>query len=97
MTERLRAGGRPDKISNADIAAICLEAGMQAVRKNRCVCMPVMCVCVHACNVCCLHCYAVWRICISMLCGQGEACVHLYVCLVVSCMDKHVCVCLMYG
>ncbi len=27
--------GRPDKISNADIAAICLEAGMQAVRKNR--------------------------------------------------------------
>jgi len=26
---------RPDKISNADIAAICLEAGMQAVRKNR--------------------------------------------------------------
>ena len=26
---------RPDHISNADIAAICLEAGMQAVRKNR--------------------------------------------------------------
>lgn len=26
---------RPDKISNADIAAICQEAGMQAVRKNR--------------------------------------------------------------
>ncbi len=27
---------RPDHISNADISAICLEAGMQAVRKNRC-------------------------------------------------------------
>lgn len=26
---------RPDKISAADIAAICQEAGMQAVRKNR--------------------------------------------------------------
>ena len=26
---------RPDKISNAEISAICLEAGMQAVRKNR--------------------------------------------------------------
>jgi 26S proteasome regulatory subunit T3 len=26
---------RPDKISSADIAAICQEAGMQAVRKNR--------------------------------------------------------------
>lgn len=26
---------RPDKISNADVAAICQEAGMQAVRKNR--------------------------------------------------------------
>eukprot|EP01027_Heterolobosea_sp_BB2_P000706 GEZU01001040.1.p1 GENE.GEZU01001040.1~~GEZU01001040.1.p1 ORF type:complete len:420 (+),score=135.10 GEZU01001040.1:103-1362(+) len=26
---------RPDKISNAEIAAICQEAGMQAVRKNR--------------------------------------------------------------
>lgn len=27
--------GRPDKISAADIASICQEAGMQAVRKNR--------------------------------------------------------------
>jgi 26S proteasome regulatory subunit T3 len=27
--------GRPDKISAADIAAICQEAGMQAVRRNR--------------------------------------------------------------
>lgn len=26
---------RPDKISAADISAICQEAGMQAVRKNR--------------------------------------------------------------
>ena len=26
---------RPDKISNAEISAICQEAGMQAVRKNR--------------------------------------------------------------
>ena len=26
---------RPDKISNAEIAAICQEAGMHAVRKNR--------------------------------------------------------------
>lgn len=26
---------RPDKISAADITAICQEAGMQAVRKNR--------------------------------------------------------------
>lgn len=29
--------GRPDKINNAEIAAICQEAGMQAVRKNRCI------------------------------------------------------------
>jgi 26S proteasome regulatory subunit T3 len=28
---------RPDKISAAEIAAICQEAGMHAVRKNRCV------------------------------------------------------------
>lgn len=27
--------GRPDKISNAEISAICQEAGMHAVRKNR--------------------------------------------------------------
>ena len=26
---------RPDKLSGAEIASICLEAGMQAVRKNR--------------------------------------------------------------
>jgi 26S proteasome regulatory subunit T3 len=26
---------RPDKVSNADIAAVCQEAGMQAVRRNR--------------------------------------------------------------
>jgi len=26
---------RPDKLSGAEIAAICQEAGMQAVRKNR--------------------------------------------------------------
>ncbi len=33
---------RPDKISAAEIAAICQEAGMHAVRKNRCVfaCVP---------------------------------------------------------
>mmetsp|Transcript_3552 Transcript_3552/g.5534 ORF Transcript_3552/g.5534 Transcript_3552/m.5534 type:complete len:403 (+) Transcript_3552:79-1287(+) len=31
---------RPDKISNADIAAICQEAGMQAVRRNRYVILP---------------------------------------------------------
>ncbi|WVZ59907.1 hypothetical protein U9M48_009991 [Paspalum notatum var. saurae] len=31
---------RPDKISAADIAAICQEAGMQAVRKNRYVVLP---------------------------------------------------------
>ena len=30
----------PDKISGADIAAICQEAGMQAVRKNRYVILP---------------------------------------------------------
>jgi len=30
----------PDKISNADIAAICQEAGMQAVRKNRYIILP---------------------------------------------------------
>ena len=28
--------GRPDKINNAEIMSICQEAGMQAVRKNRC-------------------------------------------------------------
>lgn len=27
---------RPDKISAAEIASICQEAGMHAVRKNRC-------------------------------------------------------------
>ncbi len=32
--------GRPDKISNADISAICQEAGMHAVRKNRYVILP---------------------------------------------------------
>eukprot|EP01071_Lankesteria_metandrocarpae_P010966 Lankesteria_metandrocarpae@DN538_c0_g1_i1.p1 len=31
---------RPEKISAADIAAICQEAGMQAVRKNRYVVLP---------------------------------------------------------
>ena len=31
---------RPDKVSNADIAAICQEAGMHAVRKNRYVILP---------------------------------------------------------
>ena len=31
---------RPDKISGADIHAICQEAGMQAVRKNRYVVLP---------------------------------------------------------
>jgi len=32
--------GRPDKISNAEIAAICQEAGLHAVRKNRYVILP---------------------------------------------------------
>ena len=31
---------RPDKISGAEITAICREAGMQAVRKNRYVVIP---------------------------------------------------------
>lgn len=31
---------RPDKVSAADIAAICQEAGMQAVRRNRYVILP---------------------------------------------------------
>jgi len=31
---------RPDKISAADIASICQEAGMQAVRRNRYVILP---------------------------------------------------------
>jgi ATP-dependent 26S proteasome regulatory subunit len=31
---------RPDKISAAEISAICQEAGMQAVRKNRYVILP---------------------------------------------------------
>jgi 26S proteasome regulatory subunit T3 len=30
---------RPDKLSGAEIASICLEAGMQAVRKNRYIIM----------------------------------------------------------
>ena len=34
--------GRPDKINNAEIMSICQEAGMQAVRKNRCE--PSICV-----------------------------------------------------
>jgi len=34
--------GRPDKINNAEIAAICQEAGMQAVRKNRCALAQVI-------------------------------------------------------
>ncbi|KAL7722628.1 26s proteasome subunit P45 family protein [Entamoeba marina] len=32
---------RPDKISGADIASICQEAGMHAVRKNRYIVLPV--------------------------------------------------------
>lgn len=32
--------GRPDKLSGADIAAICQEAGMQAIRNNRYVILP---------------------------------------------------------
>jgi ATP-dependent 26S proteasome regulatory subunit len=32
--------GRPDKISAADINAICQEAGMLAVRKNRYIILP---------------------------------------------------------
>lgn len=31
---------RPDKVSNAEIGAICQEAGMQAVRKNRYMILP---------------------------------------------------------
>lgn len=31
---------RPEKISSADIASICQEAGLQAVRKNRYVILP---------------------------------------------------------
>lgn len=31
---------RPDKLSGADIAAICQEAGMQAIRKNRYIILP---------------------------------------------------------
>ncbi len=31
---------RPEKISAAEIAAICSEAGLQAVRKNRYVILP---------------------------------------------------------
>lgn len=31
---------RPDKISAAEISAICQEAGMHAVRKNRYVILP---------------------------------------------------------
>jgi 26S proteasome regulatory subunit T3 len=31
---------RPDKISAAEIASICQEAGMHAVRKNRYVVLP---------------------------------------------------------
>jgi 26S proteasome regulatory subunit T3 len=30
---------RPDKLSGAEIASVCLEAGMQAVRKNRYIIM----------------------------------------------------------
>lgn len=32
---------RPDKISSADIAAIVQAAGLQAVRKNRYVILPI--------------------------------------------------------
>ena len=31
---------RPDRISGADINAICQEAGMQAVRENRYIVLP---------------------------------------------------------
>ena len=31
---------RPDKISGADIASICMEAGMHAVRRNRYIILP---------------------------------------------------------
>ena len=32
---------RPDKISGADIASICQEAGMHAIRKNRYIVLPI--------------------------------------------------------
>jgi len=32
---------RPDKLSSAEIASICQGAGLQAVRKNRYVILPV--------------------------------------------------------
>lgn len=32
---------RPDKLSSADVASICQAAGLQAVRKNRYVILPV--------------------------------------------------------
>lgn len=32
---------RPDKLSSADVSSICQAAGLQAVRKNRYVILPV--------------------------------------------------------
>jgi 26S proteasome regulatory subunit T3 len=31
---------RPEKVSSADVSAICQEAGLQAVRKNRYMILP---------------------------------------------------------
>ena len=42
--------GRPDKISNAEISAICQEAGMHAVRKNRYAFLPLECTILCLCN-----------------------------------------------
>ncbi len=67
---------RPDKISGAQITAICQEAGMQAVRKNRFVILPkVLAVCVRArARVCvCVcgvsapqHAYVAVRVCAGL-------------------------------
>ncbi|KAA6383733.1 MAG: putative AAA-type ATPase [Streblomastix strix] len=40
QTQTEKNVSRPDKISGADIAAICQEAGMQAIRRNRYVILP---------------------------------------------------------
>ena len=47
--------GRPDKISNAEISAICQEAGMAAVRKNRCVSTHLQYKFTCLCTACFLH------------------------------------------
>ena len=53
---------RPDRISGADINAICQEAGMHAVRENRCFC--------KLCTLISIYIAQTIDICLCLLCKE---------------------------